>query len=100
MRRSGLLHAELNRVIATMGHTDMLVIADSGLPVPHGVPCIDLAVTAGVPGFSPVFEAIWGELAVEAVTFANEIHAHNAPMAALAERVAAEGITVNGDLIT
>lgn len=95
MRRSGLLHAELNRVIAAMGHTDTLVIADIGLPVPHGVPCIDLAVSPGVPGFTEVFEAIWGELAVEAVTFAEEIHAHNDALANLGKRLAAEGITVN-----
>jgi len=95
MRRSGLLHAELNRVIAAMGHTDTLVIADVGLPVPPGVACIDLAVSPGVPGFEQVFEAIWSELAVEAVTFAEEIHAHNFAMSNLARRLASEGITVN-----
>lgn len=95
MKRSGLLHAELNRVIAAMGHTDTLVIADVGLPVPAGVPCIDLAVLPGVPAFAQVFEAIWAELAVEAVTFAEEIRAHNPPLVALAKRLAAEGVTVN-----
>lgn len=94
MRRSGLLHAELNRVIAAMGHTDTLVIADIGLPVPLGVPCIDLAVLPGVPGFAQVFEAIWAELAVEAVTFAEEIHGHNDAMASLGKRLAGEGIAV------
>lgn len=95
MRRSGLLHAELNRVIAAMGHTDTLVIGDIGLPVPPGVPCIDLAVTAGVPTFTQVFEAILAELAVEAVTFAGEIHGHNDAMVSLGKRLAAEGLTVN-----
>jgi D-ribose pyranase len=94
MRRSGLLHAELNRVIAAMGHTDTLVIADIGLPVPPGVPCIDLAVLPGVPGFAQVFEAIWAELAVEAVTFAEEIHGHNDAMASLGKRLAGDGIAV------
>jgi len=72
MKRSGLLHAELNRVIAAMGHTDTLVIGDVGLPVPHGVPCIDLAVLPGTPDFSTVFEAVYAELAVESVTVASE----------------------------
>ncbi|MET0503694.1 MAG: D-ribose pyranase [Luteibacter sp.] len=92
MRRSGLLHAELNRVIAAMGHTDTLVIADVGLPVPHGVPCIDLAVLPGTPSFAQVFEAVFAELAVESVTFASEIHERNPALVALTERLATDGL--------
>lgn len=94
MRRSGLLHAELNRVIAAMGHTDTLVIADAGLPIPHGVPCIDLALIGGLPSFAQVFDAIWTELAVEAVTFAEEIEPKNPSLMALAKRLIREGIEV------
>jgi D-ribose pyranase len=95
MRRSGLLHAELNRVIAAMGHTDTLVIGDVGLPVPHGVPCIDLAVLPGTPSFAAVFEAIYAELAVESVTLAREIHAKNPSMASLGKRLADDGLVVD-----
>ncbi|MET0332372.1 MAG: D-ribose pyranase [Dyella sp.] len=92
MKRNGLLHAELNRVIAAMGHTDTLVIADVGLPIPPGVPCIDLAVLPGLPSFTQLFEAVWAELAVEAVTVASEIHARNPAMVALSERLKGEGV--------
>lgn len=95
MRRSGLLHAELNRLIAALGHTDTLVIADVGLPVPAGVPCIDLAVLPGLPGFAEVFEAIYAELAVEAATVAHEVHARNPAMVALGERLRADGVAVH-----
>jgi D-ribose pyranase len=95
MRRSGLLHAELNRLIAAMGHTDTLVIADVGLPVPPGVPCIDLAVLPGMPSFAQVFEAIYAELAVEAATFAQEIHAHNPALQRLSERLGGENVIVD-----
>ncbi|KJV36514.1 D-ribose pyranase [Luteibacter yeojuensis] len=94
MKRSGLLHAELNRIIAAMGHTDTLVIGDVGLPVPPGVPCIDLAVLPGTPPFATVFEAVFGELAVESATVASEIHAHNAAMVALKRRLENEGVPV------
>ncbi|MBB3226638.1 D-ribose pyranase [Luteibacter sp. Sphag1AF] len=87
MKRHGLQHAELNRVIATMGHTDTLVIGDVGLPVPPGVPCIDLAVVQGTPSFQIVFDAVFAELAVESVTFASEIHEHNPEIAKLAEKL-------------
>jgi D-ribose pyranase len=95
MRRSGLLHAELNRVIAAMGHTDTLVIADVGLPVPHGVPCIDLAVLPGTPSFATVFDAVYAELAVERVTVAREIHERNPALVALSRRLASDGLTVD-----
>lgn len=55
-----------------MGHGDMIVVADCGLPVPQGVPCIDLAVTLGVPGFFDVLDAILGELKVERAVIASE----------------------------
>jgi D-ribose pyranase len=95
MRRQGLLHAELNRVIAALGHTDTIVIADVGLPVPAYVPCIDLALVAGIPRFADVFEAVYRELAVERITTASEIHARNPTMVALVARLRAEGTTVD-----
>ena len=45
MKRTGLLNIELSQVIAGMGHGDVLVIGDAGLPVPKGVRRIDLALT-------------------------------------------------------
>lgn len=95
MKRSGLLHAELNRVIAAMGHTDTLVIGDVGLPVPPGVPCIDLAVLPGTPSFATVFEAVYAELAVERVTVASEIRTRNQALAMLARRLANEDVVVD-----
>src|SRR5439155_170131 len=73
MKKSGILNAELMRVIASMGHTDLLVIADSGLPIPASVPRIDLALVAGVPSFLQVLQAVLAELQVEAATVAEEM---------------------------
>jgi D-ribose pyranase len=95
MRRQGLLHAELNRLIAALGHTDSVVIADVGLPVPAGVPCIDLALIHGVPSFAQTFDAVYRELAVERVVMANEIHQHNQALVTLGERLRGEGVGVD-----
>lgn len=73
MRKQGLLHAELSRILTAMGHTDLIVIADAGLPVPAGVPCIDLAVVPGVPGFFDVLRPVLAELKVEEATVAAEL---------------------------
>lgn len=73
MKKTGILHNQLSQVIATMGHTDMLVIGDAGLPVPKGVPCIDLAITVGLPRFMDVVTAVASELEVERMILADEL---------------------------
>ena len=72
MKKSGLLHADLSRLVASLGHGDLLVIADAGLPVPPGVACIDLAVTHGVPTFQQVLDAVLLEMQVETCAMATE----------------------------
>ncbi|NMB00051.1 MAG: D-ribose pyranase [Firmicutes bacterium] len=65
MKKIGILHAQLSRIIASMAHGEMLVIGDAGLPVPPGVEMVDLALKEGVPGFLETVEAVLGELHVE-----------------------------------
>lgn len=75
MKRTTLLHSELSGLIAALGHGDLLVIGDAGLPVPPGVRCIDLAVTRGVPRFFDVLDAVLSELVVERSAWASEASA-------------------------
>ncbi|WCM89124.1 D-ribose pyranase [Acidovorax sp. NCPPB 3576] len=72
MKRRALLHAELSHAIACMGHGDMLVIGDAGLPIPPGPRRIDLAVTAGIPAVDEVLCAVLSELQVERAIVASE----------------------------
>ena len=73
MKKTALLHAELSRLIASMGHKDMLVIGDAGLPVPPGVPVIDLALRRGVPSFLTTLETVLSELHVEEAIIDSEM---------------------------
>jgi D-ribose pyranase len=74
VRSGGIINAQLSRVLSELRHTDLLVIADSGLPVaPAGPEVVDLAVTYGVPDFATVFRAVLAEIVVEAATAAAEI---------------------------
>jgi D-ribose pyranase len=77
MKKTTLLHAELSALVAGLGHGELLVIGDAGLPVPRGVPCIDLAVTANVPRMTEVLAAVLQELAVERATLADELPARS-----------------------
>lgn len=77
MKKSTLLNQTLSEIVAAMGHTDLLVIGDAGLPVPRDVPCVDLALRPGVPGFLETVEAILTELAVEEAVVAEETAQRN-----------------------
>ncbi|BFO04903.1 MULTISPECIES: D-ribose pyranase [Pseudomonas] len=73
MKKTGLLNVALSRVVAGLGHGDILVIGDAGLPVPPGVELIDLAVTPGVPDFASVLQAVLGEMQVERHVLAEQM---------------------------
>ena len=72
MKKIGLLNKDLSEVIAGMGHLDMLVIGDAGLPIPGNVRRIDLAIRAGLPGFIDTAEAVSRELKVDTIMVAEE----------------------------
>ncbi|AWK89925.1 D-ribose pyranase [Azospirillum thermophilum] len=88
MKRTGLLNAPLSHAIASLGHTQSLAIADAGLPVPAGPARIDLAVTAGLPSFLQILDAVAGEMMVERAVIAAEMATVNPALRAeLAERL-------------
>ena len=72
MKRTALLHAELSHAIATLGHGDMLVIGDVGLPIPNGPRRIDLALTPGIPAVGDVLRVVLEEMQVEKAVIAIE----------------------------
>ena len=51
MKKGAVINAELGGWLALLRHTDTFRISDSGLPGPANVPCIDLALTYGIPRF-------------------------------------------------
>ena len=72
MKRTTLLHAELSHAIASLGHGDMLVIGDVGLPIPPGPRRIDLALTPGIPAVADVLRVVLSEMQVEKAVIATE----------------------------
>lgn len=77
MKRTGILHGQLMQQIACLGHTDTFLIGDAGMPVPAGVPIIDLALTLGVPTFEQVLSAVCAETVIEAATIATDASVKN-----------------------
>lgn len=72
MKRHGILHAELNAALSRLGHGDLILLADCGMPAPRGVPVVDLALVQGIPRFAEVLEALVGDLVFESATVAKE----------------------------
>ena len=95
MKRTRLINAPLSAAIARLGHTELLLIADAGLPIPDEPERIDLALVAGVPTVMQVLQAVFAELAVEAAIVAEE-QAEAAPKfhAALMDFLRSEGVAV------
>ncbi len=77
MKKTPLLNQPLSAVIAGLGHTDTLVIADAGLPIPDGPLRIDLAVRAGLPSLLEVLHAVLEELQIQEVIIADEMAGHS-----------------------
>jgi len=77
MKKNGILNPQLNRVISEMGHRDILIIADAGLPIPKEVERVDLALKCGTPSFAKVLTAVLSELNIEEAYVAKEIKEKN-----------------------
>jgi D-ribose pyranase len=85
MKRRGILNADLSGALARRGHTDIVLLADCGMPIPAGVPVIDLALVHGVPRFEQVLDALLEEMVFQHCVAAEE--AKTAPAGAwLADR--------------
>lgn len=77
MKKNGILNSDIDKILADLGHTDTLIIADMGLPIPKGVSKIDIALIPGTPSFIDVLSIILNEMAVESATVASEIKQNN-----------------------
>lgn len=73
MKKNMLLNAPLSAVIASMGHTDSIAIADCGLPIQGDAERIDLALKKGTPDFLETLDTVLSELFVEHAVLAEEI---------------------------
>ncbi|MGS0743953.1 D-ribose pyranase [Glaciimonas sp. GG7] len=89
MKKTPLLNIALSQLIASLGHGDMVVIGDAGLPVPAGVPLIDLALTHGVPSFIDTLKTVLSEMQVEHHVVADAL-LHQSPQ--LAAQINAFGL--------
>jgi D-ribose pyranase len=73
MKKTGIINAPISCVIAHLEHSDMLTVADAGLPVPSSTQRIDLALKPGVPSFLETLEVVLTEMFVEKAFVSEDI---------------------------
>ncbi|HEY0290463.1 MAG TPA: D-ribose pyranase [Pseudomonas sp.] len=91
MKKTPLLNIALSRVVASLGHGDVLMIVDAGMPVPAGVELIDLALTHGVPDFVSVLNTVLTEMQVESHVLAEEMLVKQPPALATLDSLKSNG---------
>ena len=77
MKRGGIINSNLAGAMGRLGHTDLVVVCDAGLPIPPGPAVVDLAFRFGVPAFETVLSGLLEELVVEGAVAAVEVENQN-----------------------
>ncbi|WP_348944968.1 D-ribose pyranase [Chitinibacter sp. FCG-7] len=95
MKKLGHLNRDISRVLASMGHTDSIVIADCGLPIPDHVECIDLSLQIGTPSYFATLDSILADFQVERAVLASECQSKNPAVAEQAEGMAQHGVQID-----
>lgn len=77
MKKQGILNEHINCAVSRLGHTDLLVVADCGLPIPEESFRIDIALVKGIPSFEDVVVSLANELVVARIFVAREMRQMN-----------------------
>lgn len=80
MKKTGVLNAELSKAIASMGHTDIMMVVDAGYPIPRDAWRIDLAISEDLPSTEQIIRLIAEELFVEETYVAEAVPECNEPL--------------------
>lgn len=73
MLKSGILNAQLLRVLGEAGHMDLFMLSDAAMPIPMGKERVDLAIINDLPRQLTVLKAIVEQLQLEKIYMAEEI---------------------------
>ena len=81
MRKGKILNGALNEAIDCMGHGDIMIIADAGLPIPQNIAKrVDLAITMDYPDVITILELVIEDFIYEKCLVAEEQKLYNPVM--------------------
>ncbi|PLS30395.1 carbohydrate transporter [Bifidobacterium margollesii] len=73
MQPNKILNAKLAGALATLGHTDVVLVTDAGFPIPKDANIVDLGLTAGTVDVLEILRVLRAHMFVEEVRFAPEV---------------------------
>ena len=73
MRFKGIINPRLCQLLGSLGHRDMIAVADAGLPIPDERLRYDVSVVPNLPRFFDVLKPILEEIVVEKVIIPEEM---------------------------
>jgi len=79
MKKGRILHKDLNDLIGSAAHGDIIIISDAGLAIPAGTRRIELAIERDFPDIVTILKLLNEELIVEKVSITEECKENNAP---------------------
>ncbi|MBK8049883.1 MAG: D-ribose pyranase [Anaerolineales bacterium] len=80
MRSGRIIHPELAKAVASLGHMDILMVVDAGFPIPASAWRIDLGFYEGIPDVLDVLRVMRQEVFAEEIHFAGDILTRNIPL--------------------
>lgn len=73
MKKTGILHPELSHMVASSGHTDYIVLADKGFPIPGDIKRINLGFMEDHPTILEVSQALSLEMNIDRLIITDEM---------------------------
>ncbi|OON38665.1 carbohydrate transporter [Izhakiella australiensis] len=73
MRRDRILHPQLAQALATLGHSDILLVTDAGFPIPADARRIDLAFYPGMVDVLDILQVLRQEMFFDEIRMASEV---------------------------
>lgn len=73
MKKGGITHPELSFLVASVGHTDYIVLADQGYPIPDDVMRINLGFMDDHPTVPDVLTALALEMDIDRLIVTEEM---------------------------
>lgn len=67
MTETGILNRDIAAELSKLGHTDMLLIADAGLAIPHTTKVIDISLDGNIPTALETLKVVLKHFSVEKV---------------------------------
>lgn len=80
MKKTGILHRDLNELIGSAAHGDFIIVSDAGLAIPSNIWRIELALARDTPDIPTVLRMINAEMIIEKVVVTEERVEYNQPM--------------------